>query len=219
MMLVNKDPNNMFAVRQLDRYMEGHNGFVCGGCFKNIFNREKIRDIDIFFAEEADWAEACERFASDQRYDAAYENKNVKAYREKETGVVVELCRKIFGTPTEILKQFDFTITKCAYYKVLVTPLVDGETLLCKKFIEKDEKREIEYRLLIDDNFFEHLHFKRLVCDDAIPYPMSTFNRMFKYGRYGYFPCTETKAKIVKALRSASEDDIKMVESFYDGID
>ena len=33
----------------LDEFMIGHHGFICGGCFKNIFNKEKVKDLDIFF--------------------------------------------------------------------------------------------------------------------------------------------------------------------------
>ena len=41
--------NQINKVRFLDIYMEGHRGFIAGGCFKNIFNNEKIKDIDMFF--------------------------------------------------------------------------------------------------------------------------------------------------------------------------
>ena len=33
--------NQINKVRFLDKYMEGHKGFIAGGCFKNIFNNEK----------------------------------------------------------------------------------------------------------------------------------------------------------------------------------
>ena len=43
------DPEHIFMLRQLDKFMSGHNGFIAGGCFKNLFNHEKIKDIDVFF--------------------------------------------------------------------------------------------------------------------------------------------------------------------------
>lgn len=29
-------PDNFWQIRWLDKYMEGHKGFIAGGCFKNI---------------------------------------------------------------------------------------------------------------------------------------------------------------------------------------
>lgn len=42
-------PDNFWQIRWLDKYMEGHKGFIAGGCFKNILSGEKVKDIDIFF--------------------------------------------------------------------------------------------------------------------------------------------------------------------------
>ena len=80
-------------------------------------------------------------------------------------------------------------------------------------------RTHIEYRILMDDKFFEHLHLKRLVTDNNIPYPMSTFERMLRYAKYGYFPCKETKLRIVEALRELTDEQIYASESLYDGMD
>lgn len=60
---------------------------------------------------------------------------------------------------------------------------------------------------------------KRLVTDDKIPYPMSTFERMLRYAKYGYFPCKETKMKIIEAIRELNEREVELSENLYDGID
>lgn len=114
---------------------------------------------------------------------------------------MIELCRTIFGTAEQIISQFDFSITKFAYYKA------------------KTEDELTEYRVVYHDQFFEHLHLQRLVVDDTIPYPMSTFERMIRYAKYGYFPCKETKLKIVKALRELSDEQVEVSESLYKGLD
>lgn len=72
---------------------------------------------------------------------------------------------------------------------------------------------------MYDDKFFEHLHIKRLVIDNEIPFPMSTFDRMFKYAKYGYFPCKETKKKIIDSIRKLPDGQVKISESLYDGMD
>lgn len=239
-MLINSEKDNWWVLNWLDEFMLGHKGFICGGCFKNIFNKEKVKDLDIFFENSEDYNDAVEYFDSmtpeykgdnkrEEQYTFYYQNKNVKAYKHKRTGVIVELCCKIFGTAEQILKQFDFTIVKFAYYKVEVedqtgaenNPFEDDE-LIDEMFGENEKGKpetHIEYKILMDDKFFEHLHMKRLVIDDEIPYPMNTFDRMFRYAKYGYFPCRETKMKIVLALRGLSPAQIELPEVFYDGMD
>lgn len=234
-MLVKAERDNFWTLNWMDEFMAGHKGFICGGCFKNIFNREKVKDLDIFFESKADWDEAVQYFDSmtpgyngddkrDEEYTFFYENDNVKAYKHKRTGIAIELCCKIFGTAEEILKRFDFTITKFALYKEEVEDETGAE-IEHDPFgiepVEPDKKPEthIEYRILMNDKFFEHLHMKRLVIDDEIPFPMSTLERMFRYAKYGFFPCRETKMKIVNALRELSDEQVELSESLYDGMD
>lgn len=58
-------PDNFWQIRWLDRYMEGHNGFIAGGCFKNILSGERVKDIDIFFESNDDFQDAVDLFNSD----------------------------------------------------------------------------------------------------------------------------------------------------------
>lgn len=235
-MLTKQERDNFWMLNWLDEFMVGHKGFICGGCFKNIFNREKVKDLDIFFENQSDFDDAIEYFDSqtpgyegdivrDEAYNFLYENENVKAYKHIKTGIRIELCCKIFGKPEDILKKFDFTIVKFAYYKEEVP---DGEPIDMFTFDGMEELAEvaeqkpsthIEYRILMDDKFFEHLHMKRLVIDDDIPFPMSTFERMFRYAKYGFFPCKETKMKIILALRELTDEQVELSENFYDGMD
>lgn len=234
-MLIKQERDNFWLLNWLDEFMTGHKGFICGGCFKNIFNHEKVKDLDIFFKNRTDFDEAVQYFDSQSTgyegkdkgaeiYQFYYENENVKAYKHIEKGITVELCCKIFGTAEEILNNFDFTVTKFAYYKEEVEDET-GATIEYEPFgiepVEPNKKPEthIEYKILHDDKFFEHLHLKRLVTDNKIPYPMSTFERMLRYAKYGYFPCRETKMKIIKALRELSEQKVELSESLYDGMD
>ena len=89
----------------------------------------------------------------------------------------VELIESVFGTPEDILNNFDFTITKFAYYKEIVPdnvtsmPADESEDF---PFDDSDDKWHWEYMLLYHRDFFEHLHQKRLVLDNKIPFPIST---------------------------------------------
>lgn len=238
-MLVEKDRNNFWMLNWLDKYMVGHKGFIAGGCFKNIFSKEKVKDIDIFFESLSDWQEAVQYFDSmtpgydgddkrDEDYIFHYENEKVKAYKNIKNGIRVELCRALFGTAKEVISQFDFTIAKFAYYKAEVEDesgteiypfSFDGMEELAEYHMGKNPDTHIEYKIVCDKNFFEHLHLHRLVTDDKIPFPMSTFERMIRYIGYGYRPCRETKVKIAMAIHDLSEQEIVTGESLYDGMD
>lgn len=235
-MLNKQERENFWILNWLDEFMTGHKGFICGGCFKNIFSREKVKDLDIFFQCKSDFDNAVQYFDSmtsgyegddkrEEEYRFYYENPNVKAYKHIKSGISVELCCKIFGTAEQILNQFDFTITKFAYYKEEVPDEPEVDPFDIAEFDglgntpTPNQKTHIEYKILMDDKFFEHLHMKRLVIDDTTPFPMSTFERMFRYAKYGYFPCKETKMKIIQALRELTDEQVNLSESLYDGMD
>ena len=227
-MFIKEARDNYWILNWLDQFMVGHKGFICGGCFKNIFNKEPVKDLDIFFQSITDFNDAIDYYDSltagswidgdpynkveeeDAEYIFLYENSNVKAYVHKKTGIRIELCCRIFGTAEDILNQFDFTITKFAYYKEEVADEDPFESII---------DTHIEYKVLMHDKFFEHLHMKRLVTDDNIPFPMSTFERAFRYAKYGYFPCKETKMKMARAIKELSDEQLEVSESLYDGMD
>lgn len=64
-------PDNFWQIRWLDKYMEGHKGFIAGGCFKNILSRERVKDIDIFFESEDDFQEAVDLSKCDKAAELA----------------------------------------------------------------------------------------------------------------------------------------------------
>jgi hypothetical protein len=212
-MLIEKEFNNFYSLKWLEQYIDGHKGFIAGGCFKNIFNNEKVKDIDIFFKNQNEWKSAvayydklCGEKNDGDVYRFYYENKKVKAYKNIITGIVIELCCNAFGSPEEILNMFDFTITKFAYAKREVEDTeVFGTTY-------------IESYIVCDDKYFEHLHLKRIVVDNQLLYPISTFDRLLRYAKYGYFPCKETKMKIIDAIRKVNTVE-GLSESLYDGMD
>ena len=185
-------------VRFLDLYMEGHKGFIAGGCFKNIFKGTKIKDLDMFFENEADFNEAVNLFEKDNRYVFSYENPKVKAYKNKETEIRVELIRSVYGTPAEVLGKFDFTITKYAYAK------------------KQTDEGYVYYNLFVN-TYFEELTNGKLVIDDQMLFPVSSWERSYRYRSYGFGLCRESKEKLLEALKDAETDDLS--NELYFGID
>ncbi len=192
-------PKETFSkVRFLDYYMEGHSGFIAGGCFKNIFKGQKIKDLDIFFTSDAEFNKANDFFKSNQDYVFSYENPNTVSYKNTKTNIRVELIRHTYGTPIEIISMFDFSITRYAYAK-------------------KEENNEIVYYNVYVDTFFQDLVCNKLVIDGDLKFPISSFERSYRYRTYGFGLCKESKAKLIDALKNANTDDLS--NDLYFGLD
>lgn len=185
-------------VRFLDYYMEGHPGFIAGGCFKNIFKGEKIKDLDVFFHSEEDFNKANDFFKDNEDYIFSYENNNTISYKNKKTNLRLELIRNRHGTPVEIMSLFDFSITRFAYAK-------------------REENGEIVYYNTYVDTFFEDLQNNKLVIDGDLLFPISSFERSYRYRSYGFGLCKESKAKLIEALKTADSDNLS--DDLYFGLD
>lgn len=185
-------------VRFLDYYMEGHSGFIAGGCFKNIFKNQRIKDLDIFFNNIDDFNKGNEFFKSNEDYVFSYENNNTISYKNKKTNIRVELIRHTYGSPIEIISMFDFSVTRYAYAR-------------------KEENNEIIYYNVYVNTFFEDIVNNKLVIDGDLIFPVSTFERSYKYRSYGYGLCKESKQKLLEALKTADINDLS--NDLYFGLD
>lgn len=92
-MFTREDRGNFWILNWLDEFMIGHNGFICGGCFKNIFNKENVKDIDMFFESESDYEDAVQYFDSmTPGYDG--DDKRSEEYTVMDTFLLTEQDRK-----------------------------------------------------------------------------------------------------------------------------
>lgn len=190
-------PAQQYKLRFLDRFMEHHKGYIAGGCFKNLFSGSKIKDIDIFFNTSEDFQEAISFYRANTEWEFVYEIQDrVISFKDKKSGIRVELIATYFDSPKAMLNRFDFTITKFAYVK---------------------DEGTGEFKAIVHNKFFEHLMTKKLVIDNNIPHPVSTFNRMLRYVSYGFKPCTNTKKRLLEEMQILST--IIIPNDFYAGID
>ena len=85
------------------------------------FVGERVKDIDIFFESEDDFQEAVDLFNDEKHqkegWKFKYRNEKVCAFQKEGEKVWVEFIESEFGKPEEILRSFDFTVAKMAYYK------------------------------------------------------------------------------------------------------
>lgn len=206
-----EEDDDYFLVHFLQRYLIGIDGIIAGGCFKNIFKKQKVKDIDIFFRSEDAFNKALDVYKdkiNDGKFKIKYKNKNVVAFYDIEHDITVELIKKKFyGTEEKLLDEFDFTITKFAYY------------------FEMDEDADgnliFDYYVMYHEKFFEHLLTNKLVIEDQnLKFPFSTFERALRYTKYGYSLCRQSKINLIKNIRnqdSFNEDELS--NSLYDGLD
>lgn len=158
----------------LSEFLHGHNGYIAGGCFKDIFLSRKVKDIDLFFMTEDDYKDAI-RFYQLLHWEIVYENANAISFKHPEKDVRIELIKRSFGSPEYIMSQFDFSVCKFAYMK---TPS-SGFVL--------DDKRTVEdnFEVMYCNNYFEDLTQKRIVFDNEILTPTQSFDRVLRYTLYG----------------------------------
>lgn len=219
------DLDNFRNLWFLDKYLVKTNGFVAGGCFKNILNGEKVKDFDIFFRNREDYTQAVNLYTGYAKDDKlpwreAYKNAKVHAFYNDNTGMRVELNKSVFGEPKEVLDAFDFTITQFAYYS---QPAIKEE--LPEADLTLDDLREaldsmnLEFKVMYHPDFFEHLQQKRLVISN-LPFPVSTFERSLRYTKYGYSLCRDSKVKLLSAINDLQKiSDKTLSASLYDGRD
>jgi hypothetical protein len=167
---------------QFNQYLHHHGDCIAGGFAKHVFTGAHPRDLDLYFINEQNMMDTYDHMINDG-WEQSYKNDNATGLRRN--GISVDLVTYAFGTAEEIINGFDFSITKFAYRMI-----ADG--------------KNVRYEAVFHPDFFEHLITHRLVIDDDMVMPLSTFQRMFKYTRYGYNMCRESKVKLLMAIREWS---------------
>jgi hypothetical protein len=189
-------------------FRDGIKMCIAGGCFKSFFNFEKAKDIDIFFETKKDFEVYLSEIREDDDYEMIYENSKAIGFKHFDHHTRIDLVRSVFAKPEQIISNFDFTVSKFA--------LFEEEVIIN---IKSSEVKTKQMSVIYADNYFEHLHLKKLVIDDKIPFPISSFNRMIRYIRYGFIPCNKTKAKLIESIQKISSKEIDIPKELYESFD
>ena len=192
-------------VRSITPDEDGGRVMVAGGAFKNaLTDGAEVKDLDIFCADENVFDGVVAQ-ATDEIGDPIYVTEKSTGFKT-EDGVRLDIVKTIFGTPAEILDSFDFTVTQMA-----LTPQP-----------AREDGTET-FSLICHPAFFEHLHMKRLVIEsDSLPFPLSTFERSYRYTKYGYGICKDSKVRLLMQIAAFNPSAISldaMSQSLYDGMD
>lgn len=184
------------------KYLTVDGSYIAGGCFKHLFEEKRPRDLNMYFTTEEAF-ETVKRSFLDDGWVKKYESGN--AFGIIKDGVSIDLVQFAYKPVEQMLGDFDFTITKFALART-----------------GTDENGEGVFEAVYHPDFFEHLTTKRLVIDDKLKLPINTFQRMFKYTRYGYDMCRESKVRLLMAIREwdtqgGLEDDL--TRGLYEAMD
>ena len=158
-----KDAYYFNKLKPLFPYLKMTKGFIAGGVFKDIFLDKPFRDIDFFFENEEDFIKSRNAFIQDPSFKLKYRNGNAYGFINESIQLNIELICKKFGSPTEILNGFDFSVSKFALYSF-------------------NNDLYVKFHPL----FFEDLSDKKLRFDLNERSPINQLKRILKYSRYGF---------------------------------
>ncbi|MFT8538159.1 MAG: hypothetical protein ABF560_07080 [Bifidobacterium aquikefiri] len=175
-----EDGENFKQFHQFNKYLKHDGDCFAGGFAKHVFEGKKPRDLDMYFTDSSHYEDTLSRMLADG-WEQTYKNDHATGVRKD--GQSIDLVTYIYGDAESVIGEFDFTVTKFAW-----------------RLISEDD--EVKFEAVFHPDFFEHLETHRLVIDDKMVLPISTFQRMFKYTRYGFNLCRESKVKLLLAIRN-----------------
>ena len=172
----------------LHRVIPFEGGCVAGGFFKDYFSGKKPKDIDLYF-KDSESASMTEKAIANSGATKIFVSESVTRYKNKL--ITIDVVTKLFGTPEEIIAEFDFTICKFAVYR-------QGNNFMA----------------IYHKDFFLDLHAKKVSAKDTpMKYPVSSLKRLLRYCQYGYTPDDDTVLLIAEGINQLDESDL--AEEFY----
>jgi hypothetical protein len=178
---------------------------IAGGFVRAFFAGEKPADLDLYFETEDNYTDAL-----DALEEAGWREvfKTDKAVSYKQGHHKTQAIAYYFGDPQTVIQGFDFTV--CAAALTLTVTYPDGE----------DQEPKIEGKLLLHEDFFEHLSGRVLWYTGGSPLPLSSLKRAFKYCKRGYHICDENIIALAEAINERVEfEDEQSREMHIAGMD
>lgn len=218
-------PDNFWQIRWLDKYMEGHKGFIAGGCFKNILSGERVKDIDIFFESESDFQEAVDLF-NDEKHRILNElhltkediikniepllEKHVKRYMVNTYGGDNQIENWIRCMVNDELKRRDHDFVRKACESVIRDHVLNELNIIVRS---KSEKCTCENRVPSEEDKKESTDGLYIIYKDghAEPFTGDNSKDCVRYiglkHRYMSFAISLTEHDIVQLLDDDSREE------------
>lgn len=172
--------------------------FVAGGACTSVFSNKRINDIDIYFRTEKDLKDmmsghmsqidSCQMFI----YSMVGETDNAITYKRADS--TVQLIRKYFLPPEELIEKFDFTICQCAF------DVLKDEFVMGKDFLYDMSKRSLRFT-------------------GKTEYPIASLYRMKKFMKRDYNPSALDIISIALSINKLEITTFVDLKKQLDGID
>lgn len=159
--------------------------YVAGGCIRAAFLCKMAKDIDIFFSDKGKLKEYQSQLLAKGTFSFEYENENAIAFLDRDNDIIVELIRTNYGSVTQVLEKFSFTVCQFAISH------------------DKDHK---DFRVTRNRSYFEDLFLRKLVLNNMSKFPSRTYAHMIRYAGYGFKPTQETMMSVLKAVRDTDDE-------------
>lgn len=182
--LINKEFNKM-KLENIEK-----NFYIAGGALTSVFSDKPINDLDIYFYKEEDYEKLKKKIEFNKK--TRYATDLADSYEIK--GVKIQLIKKIFGTPKEIFKYYDFTVCMCAY---------DFKT----------------NQIIMDEDFLYDLAQKQLCFNENTMYPICSLWRIKKYLNRGYSISATNIIKLALTLNNLNINTFEDLKDQLQGID
>lgn len=181
-------------IKFLEYYVNAFDCYVAGGCFKDLFENKRPKDIDLFFKDVDSFEKALTLIKENERFELVSETGTSTTFYDNVVCLNIQLIKNYtFKSSINLLNDFDFTVTKCVLY------LKDGQLTILK-----------------DKDFNYDLSHKTLRFERDLTAPVSTFLRVFRYIDYGFKITDDSIRNLGASLGELDPDDEELVQLYYE---
>lgn len=168
--------------------------FIAGGACRSVFSGERINDLDIYFKSQEDFDKFNDKHFKDLK--AVFDTPNAISYCKNNRKI--QLIKKFYGDPTDVLKRFDLTVCQCAYIPFPYTS---------------------QNMFVMSDSFLEHLSLRLLVYNTNGDHPINSLYRVVKFLKRGYKVPAVELVKLALRINNLEINTYRDLKEELEGID
>lgn len=181
-------------IKFLEYYVKEFDCYVSGGCFKDLLENKRPKDIDLFFKDMDGYERALNLIKGSERFELVRETETSNTFYDNVVNLNIQLIKAYtFESVLNLLNDFDFIVTRCALY------LKDGQLTILK-----------------DKDFNYDLSHKTLRFGRDLTAPVSTFLRVFRYIDYGFKITDDSIRNLGVSLVELDPDNEELVQLYYE---
>lgn len=174
------------------------NYFIAGGACTSVFSNKSINDLDIYFRSEEDLNYMINNVMTETDSDGSYlytllgETQNALTYKRGDS--LIQLIKKYFLPPEQLIEKYDFTMCQCAY------DVTEDKFIMGKDFLYDLAKRNLRFT-------------------GNTEYPIASLYRMKKFLSRGFTISAIDIIALALSINNLHIETFKGLKEQLDGID